>query len=367
MTTQAKTSSINCNVHCSDIQQHDVVFGSNALCEGHVGTIAFKAIIESRLDMYVSKTIRKEKTALTRRVLHMIQSTGARFLTQANQVESDLWYQLNATEARLKVREAFRYIVKNIRKQRQPSVLLGKIGLSKLVNNETTYIAIVEYVAQSSAIQNFVSSRNRSSQRRKQRRVACSSFVQNCPSSVSKLPSGPVRLSSCATGEGTAASFSACIEESKVQKVEIVAAHASPSSASSMSPVQGLSAAPGLTSQSLLSVQASPLVITVDTETLLNDIGSSPPSMNDEAFTSFFFADHPDDGSKWHDESSLISDECPIEQALEMAVQEVDQRLEHAVYQDYNHHQQNSSIPSTTLLNSRAIHTENLDDDNYTF
>lgn len=189
------------SVHTSDIKQNDVVLGKGALWASHVGSIAFKAVIESRLELYIDTdnalSWKSAKTDLTLDVLGMIQSTGGRFLRKGPALlgaDSNHWKVLNKSEARVKIRDAFRDCVKNIRNKRRPSALLDKIGVSKLFNKSSTYFEIVEHVARSSDIRDYVCSRNDLIEQRCQKRSAQVRKDQNMdlPISCSMTSSKPV-------------------------------------------------------------------------------------------------------------------------------------------------------------------------------
>lgn len=172
-----------------DIHQHDVLLGLGSVCAGHVGTIAFKAVIESRMDLYVGLKSRKAKTALTLSVLAMLQAAGSRFFRQECRHGSDAmqyWRKLNTKEARLKIRDAFRDLVKNVRNQRRASALLDNLGLSNSVEIESTFADIVEYVSNSSSIREYIVSRNDTIQQRKKKRFAC--FLKQNPEYASPSP-----------------------------------------------------------------------------------------------------------------------------------------------------------------------------------
>lgn len=148
-------------VHSRDIKQNDVVIGKGTICAFHIGTIAWKAIVESRLATYMNATrssAKKEKTRLSLEVLGMIHSSGGRFLTFETSQHIVGWYEMGHREARIKVRDAFRSAIKNLRERRQPFALLDKIGLSKLLHKNSTYHEMVDHISKSSEIQQLIHS-----------------------------------------------------------------------------------------------------------------------------------------------------------------------------------------------------------------
>eukprot|EP00545_Synedropsis_sp_CCMP1620_P010110 CAMPEP_0119005848 /NCGR_PEP_ID=MMETSP1176-20130426/1964_1 /TAXON_ID=265551 /ORGANISM="Synedropsis recta cf, Strain CCMP1620" /LENGTH=182 /DNA_ID=CAMNT_0006957701 /DNA_START=142 /DNA_END=687 /DNA_ORIENTATION=- len=165
-------------VDTSEIKTQDVLLGKGGASGGHVGTIAFKALVESRLDSYrnANYTMRNGKNILTLQVVHLIHLSGGRFLTTDAHpgVESSRrWSVLESMVARIKVREYFREFIKNVQKQRRPCVLLDKIGLSGIFCKNSTYTEIVFYVATSPHIRDFLSARNEVIEKRKQKIPLC--------------------------------------------------------------------------------------------------------------------------------------------------------------------------------------------------
>lgn len=154
----------------SEIEQEDVLLGRGALCTFHVGTIAWKAIVESRLDLY-HKAKSKQITNLTLSVLNMVHATGGRFLQHdSSAARMGFWFEMDDKEARIKVRDAFRQCIKNLRQHRLPSALVDRLGISRLLNKHLTYSMIVDYVSKSTEIQEIIrSGRNDMIERRERK------------------------------------------------------------------------------------------------------------------------------------------------------------------------------------------------------
>ena len=176
----------------SELRDHDVLLGRTAACAGHVGTIAFKAFIASRLDLYEIAACRRDKTEVTRDVLDSIKLTGSRIFARSCSekrdklgqetatsyqpaVEQDLKQSLSVisrssyllevlddSKARVKIRDALRDCGKSRAKQQQgqASVLLYKMGLSGIFTMTTSCTKILDYVAKSARVREFLRDRN---------------------------------------------------------------------------------------------------------------------------------------------------------------------------------------------------------------
>jgi hypothetical protein len=70
---------MNLLIEASEIQDCDVLFGRDNACNGHVGTIAFKALVAARLDLYAAAPkLRRGKTLVTLDVYHTVGSQRTR-------------------------------------------------------------------------------------------------------------------------------------------------------------------------------------------------------------------------------------------------------------------------------------------------
>eukprot|EP00545_Synedropsis_sp_CCMP1620_P007522 CAMPEP_0119005114 /NCGR_PEP_ID=MMETSP1176-20130426/1535_1 /TAXON_ID=265551 /ORGANISM="Synedropsis recta cf, Strain CCMP1620" /LENGTH=433 /DNA_ID=CAMNT_0006956883 /DNA_START=28 /DNA_END=1329 /DNA_ORIENTATION=- len=161
-------------VDTSEIKPEDVLLGKGGPSGGHVGTIAFKALVQSRLDSYrnANCTMKNGKNILTLQVVHLIHLSGGRFLTTDAQPTLEIskrWYVLDSMVARIRVREFFREYIKNVRKHRRPCALLDKIGISGMFCKNSTYTEIISYVATCPRILDFLSARHEVIEKRKQK------------------------------------------------------------------------------------------------------------------------------------------------------------------------------------------------------
>jgi hypothetical protein len=187
----------NC-IHTSEINQNDVLMGKGGLCTGHLGTIAFKVVVETRLGTYCnvdrsdSQSKKNDKTRLTLQIVHLIHTSGGRFLKKEhNGATSELWCVLSKSEARVKVRDTFRDGLKNIRKHRRPSALLDKMGLSERFSHTSSFTEIVEHIAKSSDILHFIFSRNSIIEQRRQREIDSFFRKTNANSKEATPPPSP--------------------------------------------------------------------------------------------------------------------------------------------------------------------------------
>lgn len=184
-------------VHSSNINQFDVLLGRGAFCAFHTGSIAFKALVVSRLSSYVKPESRKVKTLLTLEIISSIQRNGGRFLvknedTKAQSAASkhSYWYEIGRSEARIKVRDVFRDCIKSIQKLGLPSVLLEKVGMSGLFGGNSTFNEIAKHVQKSTNVSEFACARydqtedwkqHRSSKISPESEHASSSRTSSCP------------------------------------------------------------------------------------------------------------------------------------------------------------------------------------------
>lgn len=153
----------------ADIKNCDVIFGRGANCAYHVGSIALKVAVVSKLESYFLATSPQSKTLITLDVVNSIKLVKGRFFTNklpysmASGISSSMplgeyvWYEVSSKEARLKVRELFRDCIKSIQREGPASILLSKLGVDELVNKVLPFDQIVHHIANSSSIRNRAS------------------------------------------------------------------------------------------------------------------------------------------------------------------------------------------------------------------
>lgn len=145
-----------------DVTQEDVVLGKDQNHNCLVGMIAFKALIETRLDSYMDpRQSTSEKTYLTMTVFKSVQDAGGRFLLR-NKQKPDKLKMLDMDGARLKIRDCFRDCVKQVRRKKQrPSILLLRIGISrKMFSERDSYADILQGVLNNSQVKLFLQRRS---------------------------------------------------------------------------------------------------------------------------------------------------------------------------------------------------------------
>lgn len=157
-------------VNTSAITEFDILFGRGAYCSCHMGSIALKVIVVSRLDSYVKSKSQTVKNHITRDILRAVQLSGGRFLAKLEQgkttgnklckTDNAWWYEIERKKAHIKIRDTLRDCIKSIRKVGYPSVLLYRTGLSGVFDRDSTFPQIIEHAAKSSTVSEYVRSRS---------------------------------------------------------------------------------------------------------------------------------------------------------------------------------------------------------------
>lgn len=133
-----------------------------------IGMIAFKAMVESRLETYTSAASKSEKTRLTYKVLESVTASGGRFVVRNDgKGGSQELRVLDKAEARRKARDCFRDCIKNARRgvSRRPSALLDTIGLPReMFGKRDTYANILHRVATNPRVKLFMQTRGSSAE-----------------------------------------------------------------------------------------------------------------------------------------------------------------------------------------------------------
>lgn len=124
----------------SAITQSDVLLGRGTSCSCHVGSLAFKVVVVSRLDSYQQSKSANCKTRLIKDIINTVERSGGRFLIKLVQAtgkkrnryytdDAELWHEVSKKDAHVKVRDTLRDCIKSVRKYGYPSALLDKVGL----------------------------------------------------------------------------------------------------------------------------------------------------------------------------------------------------------------------------------------------
>lgn len=153
-------------IFTDDIKPTDILLGKGTKFKNHVGSIAFKALVEANVATYDAPGAEScDKTFLTVEVLERILGDGGRFLKHR---DGDVWAVFDKETAREKVRDAFRDSVKGTRKSR-PHALLTKIGFSVKVHKDDRFKEIVEKVEQDPGMKNVLFSVHATEKRTRKR------------------------------------------------------------------------------------------------------------------------------------------------------------------------------------------------------
>lgn len=92
----------------ADLQPTDILIGIGNRCNYHLGTIAFKLLINANLPVYAdTETEICEKTSLIVQVVECIYKGGGRFLKESSS-KRGVWIEIDRELARAKVGQRFR-------------------------------------------------------------------------------------------------------------------------------------------------------------------------------------------------------------------------------------------------------------------
>jgi hypothetical protein len=94
--------------HC-EIRNQDVLLGRGKCNFKHVGNMAYRVLIDKRLEKYSSSDSRSEKTHMVVQVVESVSEAGGRFLKQEGE---DCWFPVDKKTAREKVGHSFRDAIK---------------------------------------------------------------------------------------------------------------------------------------------------------------------------------------------------------------------------------------------------------------
>ena len=98
--------------HESEIKEQDVLLGRGKCNFKHIGNMAYRMLIETRLEKYIASDSRSEKTHMVVEVVESIFESGGRFLKQEQGSSADGWFVVNKKTAREKVGHSFRDAIK---------------------------------------------------------------------------------------------------------------------------------------------------------------------------------------------------------------------------------------------------------------
>lgn len=138
-----------------DIKHTDILVGKGKAYTDHIGTIAFKALVDVNVKGYMDDATEScDKTFITVEMVDKIHEQGGRFLKETKN-GSGQWVEIGKAGAREKVRDALRDAVKKHKKER-PRAFLTKINLSVQFNKTHTFTQILRVVSQDPAVERFL-------------------------------------------------------------------------------------------------------------------------------------------------------------------------------------------------------------------
>lgn len=92
------------------INREDVLLGRGKCNFKHIGNMAYRILIDTRLDKYITSDSRSEKTHMVVQVVETITEAGGRFLKQEG--STDNWFAVDKKTSREKVGHSFRDAIK---------------------------------------------------------------------------------------------------------------------------------------------------------------------------------------------------------------------------------------------------------------
>lgn len=198
----------------SGIRDIDILCGKGKYCTDHIGSIAYKAILETRLPQYMNPNAEScDKTFMTVEMIEMVMSEGGRFMREKKK-GSGIWVELCKTASREKVRDGFRDAVKSFRKKKSSAntgpTFLTRIGFSIPVTKETTFAELVVKISEDPSMTKFLvkskqrqEAMERTLRRRNSTNAARSSLLPTSTSSLreNKADTGLYAPSLCSSSD----------------------------------------------------------------------------------------------------------------------------------------------------------------------
>ena len=123
-----------------DIKVQDVLLGRGKCNFKHEGNVAYRILIETRLEKYVASDSRSEKTHMVVQVVETISEAGGRFLKQEGSADS--WYAVDKKTAREKVGHSFRDAIK----AKNGAVIRVEEKLDPSISVKSSFADILRYL-----------------------------------------------------------------------------------------------------------------------------------------------------------------------------------------------------------------------------
>ena len=127
----------------------DVLLGRMYGSVMHVGNFAFRALVDSKMDLYTRAHMRpRDKLAIVIDITNSIYAAGGHFLELQSNKEHTIWREVDVERARERVIEALRYRFKKpcTDKKKQPAVhTFHRLPAVRTFHESATFADIVDY------------------------------------------------------------------------------------------------------------------------------------------------------------------------------------------------------------------------------
>lgn len=129
-------------------KQVDVLMGRMYRSMVHVGNFAFRALVNSKVDLYMRARRKRSKMAIIIEITNSIYAAGGHFLELQSNKEHTIWREVDVERARERVIEALRYRFKKpcTDKKKQPAVhTFHRLPAVRTFHESATFADIVDY------------------------------------------------------------------------------------------------------------------------------------------------------------------------------------------------------------------------------
>lgn len=123
----------------SSLRRYDVLLGRSKRSAMHIGNVAFRAFIDSRLEAYTGAISRSAKIHVVVSLTNDVYKAGGRFLDPKG---NELWVKVDRSFARKKVGNSMRDAIKLVNQGRQRQMTIELVR----VTENTTFAEIVDQI-----------------------------------------------------------------------------------------------------------------------------------------------------------------------------------------------------------------------------
>lgn len=123
----------------SSLRRYDVLLGRSKRSAMHIGNVAFRAFIDSRLEAYTGAISRSAKIHVVVSLTNDVYKAGGRFLDPKG---NELWVKVDRSFARKKVGNSMRDAIKLVNKGRQRQMTIELVRITE----NTTFAEIVDQI-----------------------------------------------------------------------------------------------------------------------------------------------------------------------------------------------------------------------------